>query len=267
MTASTLTLHSDDGAVAEVHAQGAQLSRWTPAGGQERLFLSSRAVIAPGVSIRGGIPVIFPQFAEQGPLAKHGFARTQVWDCVDHQAGVCRWALESNAATRALWPHEFRCELRVQIGGPRLHVELLIINRGDTPMRFTVALHSYLRVGAIDAVRVQGLQNLRYRDKTRGNAEFEETAPALAIDGEVDRIYLDAPSSVLLVEPERRLRIEQQGFADTVIWNPGPVLGATLKDLEDAGYQRMLCVEAASVGQPVELAPGANWRGSQTLVA
>jgi D-hexose-6-phosphate mutarotase len=34
---------------------------------------------------RGGVPVIFPQFAEHGPLIKHGFARNLLWNFVDER--------------------------------------------------------------------------------------------------------------------------------------------------------------------------------------
>ena len=41
---------------------------------------------------------------------------------------------------------------------------------------------------------------------------------------------------------------------------------AVIADLPAGGYARFLCVEAASVGVPVQLAPGAHWQGSQCLV-
>ena len=34
-------------------------------------------------------------------------------------------------------------------------------------------------------------------------------------------------------------------------------------DTED--YMKMVCVEAAQIGSPVELKPGTSWSGSQTL--
>lgn len=260
-----LTLQAADGARAEIHAQGAHLTSWRNAAGDEPLFLSARSGFASGAAIRGGVPVIFPQFASEGPLPKHGFARTQPWALVGQQAGHVRWALQDNEATRAIWPHPFLCELSVDIGGPQLKITLSVRNTGDAPMIFTAALHTYLRVAAIADVRVLGLKGLRYRDSANGNAEHIERAEELAIVGEVDRIYFDAPAQLDLVEPARRLQIAQQGFSDTVVWNPGAEKGAALADMEDAGYQRMLCIEAALIGRPVHLAPGENWGGSQTL--
>src|SRR5512146_3353582 len=68
-------LHGPDGAQAEVYLHGAQVTSWKAADGLERLFLSERSDFLPGSAIRGGVPVIFPQFNELGPLIKHGFAR------------------------------------------------------------------------------------------------------------------------------------------------------------------------------------------------
>jgi glucose-6-phosphate 1-epimerase len=63
------------------------------------------------------------------------------------------------------------------------------------------------------------------------------------------------------------MRVTASGFPDTVIWNPGPEKAAALVDMEPDGYRSMLCIEAAVIGQPVKLEPGAAWRGTQTLAA
>jgi hypothetical protein len=68
--------------------------------------------------------------------------------------------------------------------------------------------------------------------------------------------------------PRRRatLRIDQsRGFRDTVVWNPHADKARALTDMPDDDWPRMLCVEAAAVGERVELAPGEAWEGSQTL--
>ncbi len=82
----------------------------------------------------------------------------------------------------------------------------------------------------------------------------------------MDRIYFDA-GPVTVQEAQRTLDVSAAGFPDVVVWNPGPVLGAALGDMEPDGYRRMLCVEAAAIGQAVVLGPGRSWTGSQTLRA
>ena len=66
---------------ATLYLQGAHLTSWVPAGGAEVLFVSELARFAPGESIRGGVPICFPQFAELGPLPMHGFAHIAEWQC------------------------------------------------------------------------------------------------------------------------------------------------------------------------------------------
>ncbi len=73
-----------DGARFEVYLHGAHVTSWLPAGEiADRLFLSGSSQFAPGAAIRGGVPVCFPQFADQGPLPMHGFARVAAWELVE----------------------------------------------------------------------------------------------------------------------------------------------------------------------------------------
>lgn len=75
-------VQSPDGAQATVLLHGAQVISWVPAGGANQLYLSTKAVIAPGQAVRGGVPVVFPQFAQRGPdtsLPRHGLLRTRAW--------------------------------------------------------------------------------------------------------------------------------------------------------------------------------------------
>lgn len=255
------------GARASIDPQGAHVLSWSPAAGDERLFLSARSIFEDGVAIRGGVPMIFPQFAGEGPLPKHGFARNRRWQLIEQQAYQAHWQLQADAQTLAIWPHRFICNLVVTLAERELLVELQIENVDTQPQTFTAALHTYFRVGEIADARIEGLQGLRYRDSTQGTREFDETSASLSISGEIDRIYFDTPTSLLLREKQRALRVEQSGFIDTVVWNPGAERGAALADLEPEGYRRMLCIEAATVGRPTTLEPGQRWSGSQRLVA
>lgn len=263
-----IPLRANDGATAEIHMRGAHLTCWTPVGeSASRLFVSDRAIYAEGVPIRGGVPVIFPQFAGEGPLPKHGFARTAPWRLREQQddCAVFEWA--DDDSTRAHWPHAFAARLSVTIGGTALTVALDITNTGSSPFHFTTALHTYLAVQDIADAQVLGLQELHYRDTAQGGRMAREADAALRIVGEVDRNYFATPPSLKLRDGSRTLRVEQTGFLDTVVWNPGAATSANFKDLAPDDYQRFLCIEAATIAQPVALPPGGQWHGSQRLIA
>lgn len=266
-------LVAPDGARARVSLQGGHILSWQPAGAREQLYLSPRSEFVAGKAIRGGVPVCFPQFAERGPLAKHGFARTLPWELVSHDTGkedsLAVLRLRDSEATRAVWPHAFELELSVRIGGRELDIELACENLGDAPLQFTAALHTYLRVADLDDVSVEGLAGLRYWDSIKQAEALQRMD--LLLTGEkgvldLDRIYFGVNERPLLVTEDRRqVVIRQQGFEDAVVWNPGPERCARLADMPPEGWSEMLCVEAASIGRPVVLQPGESWVGRQSL--
>lgn len=268
-----LVLRAADGAQARLHPHGGQLLSWIPAGeAEDRLYLSPISEAAPGVAIRGGVPVIFPQFAGEGPLPKHGFARTMRWsrqgaDGLGQNSATASLVLRDNDHSRALWPQAFSALLEVRVSGDALEIRFSVRNTGEKAFQFTTALHTYLRVDDLAEVDLLGLQGLRYRDSAAGGVERREEGSALRFDGEVDRIYFDAPPRLLLRDGQRALEVRQRGFADTVVWNPGAAKAAALADLPPGDYRRFVCVEAACVGTPIQLAPGASWSASQTLRA
>jgi len=66
----------------EVFDQGAQVTRWAPAGADPVLYVSSALRLQSGRPIRAGVPVCWPWFGphpiDTGKPA-HGFARTSSW--------------------------------------------------------------------------------------------------------------------------------------------------------------------------------------------
>lgn len=267
-----LELTAPDGARATVSLDGGHLLSWQPAGAPEQLYLSPRSEFTAGKAIRGGVPVCFPQFAERGPLPKHGFARTARWELVSQEQGkddaLAVLRLRDSDATRKTWPQAFELELSVRVSGRSLDIELACENRGEAAFSFTAALHSYFRVADLDAVSVEGLSGLRYFDSVLQRESTERMA--LLLPGEkgvldLDRIYFGVDRELVLAEDGRRLSIAQQGFEDAVVWNPGPERCAKLADMPPEGWKEMLCIEAATVGRPVELPAGESWVGRQSL--
>ncbi|GGB99693.1 D-hexose-6-phosphate mutarotase [Oxalicibacterium flavum] len=260
--------------------QGAQVLSWRASDGRERFYLSVQtggakqgeadaSTLSP--AIRGGVPICFPQFSVRGPILKHGFARAVPWtleSLVNHDAerSVAVLTLRDDARTRSIWPCSFVAQLTVALEADRLALTLQVTNSGDEAWPFTGALHSYLHVDDIAKAELAGLQGTHYQDATADNVEVIDPDGSIRIDAELDRVYLAPPASVQLREEGKpALQIGKTGFTDTVVWNPGPQLVQTLKDMPDDDWRHMLCVEAACASAPVIMQPGQTWIGSQVL--
>ncbi|MES2944107.1 MAG: D-hexose-6-phosphate mutarotase [Pseudomonadota bacterium] len=275
---------------------GAHVLSWTTADGQERLYLSPRALIDGQSAIRGGVPICFPQFNNRvlngQTLPKHGFARTESWtlQSVEQTAtfATARLRLGSNEATRKLWPHEFVATLTVELAADRLCLVFEVQNTGLQAWPFALALHTYLQVQDISQTRLLGLEGLVFWDGVQHLTQPEvrslqlATGPdsALGFDAETDRVYEDVHRDA---EADRPIHVTQANFevrqqsgdtvrlsqsaslTDTVVWNPGVDRCAALNDMPPDGYRHMLCVEAACINSPVNLAAGQSWSGWQAL--
>jgi len=261
-----------DGARVEVYAHGAQVTSWKPASGEERLFLSGRSTFEPNAAIRGGVPIIFPQFGGMGALPKHGFARVLEWETVragrtSTGRGEAHFRLTASPKTRSTWNHSFSASLVVGVEGMSLALALSVINEDAAPFQFTAALHTYLLVDDVRSSILKGLEGATFRDSAAGGVEKRQEDAELRVAGEVDRIYLGVGAPLEVRDAMRRTRIAMRGFSDVVVWNPGAARGSALPDMDPGGWLRMLCVEAAAVGTPVRLEPGERWTGQQTLTA
>jgi glucose-6-phosphate 1-epimerase len=247
-------LRAPDGAEAIVTLYGAHLVSWKGADGRQRLFCSAQSALDGSKAIRGGVPVIFPQFAEQGKGLRHGFARVSNWHLLDSGVedgeAIALFTLAEEDLkpeyTRA-WRYSFSLALRVGIKGNTLSMKLEVRNTGEDAMPFAAALHTYYLVDGIGQVRVSGI------------------APApLAIDGNFDEIYRDIGGEIGIDTGSLTLQHRQAGFTDAVVWNPGAADAAALSDMDDAEYQRFVCVEPA-VLKLVMLEEDEVWRGSYSV--
>lgn len=245
-----------DGAAAIVTLYGAHIVSWHGADGAERLFCSARSALDGSRAIRGGVPVIFPQFAARGDGMRHGFARVSTWRLADsgvgEQGAFAVFVLtrpDLSPAIAATWQHGFELRLTVALQGQKLALSLDVRNTGDDEFAFCAALHSYYSVDALAAVRIKGME-----------------ADALRIDDKLDRIYRDATATITLAHGTGALALTQSGFRDAVVWNPGPSDAKTLADMEDDDYLRFVCIEPALI-VPASLKPGAAWRGEHQVTA
>lgn len=266
-----LRLSTAAGASAVLTLYGAQLVSWMPARGQERLYLSEQAVCDGRSPIRGGVPVCFPQFAAEGRLPRHGFARTMSWSVIEQRAGddfaLATLTLSDDPDTRIHWPHRFNLELTAAIEDDRLDIELAVHNRGQTSFAFAAALHTYLRVTEVETCQLEGLYGFEYRDALEGNTLRRESGDVLRVEAALDRVYHNVSRPLLLRDDGGALGIHAQGFPDVVVWNPWEDGLSRCTDMAPGDFRRMLCVEAAAVRERIDLPPEQSWVGRQTLVA
>ncbi|MEP6858904.1 MAG: D-hexose-6-phosphate mutarotase, partial [Gemmatimonadales bacterium] len=186
---STVLLSHPSGSSADVYLNGAHVTSWIPAGGKEVLFMGKTATFAPGDPIRGGIPVVWPQFANIGALPQHGFARKTEWQLAENadpsdDPSSVKLVLTDDHRTRELFPYHFRTELTVTIDDKSLQVKLDAFNTGDELFTFTAALHTYIAVADIRESALRGLTGKWYLDKTQGGNETKDEAKKLVISDE-----------------------------------------------------------------------------------
>ncbi|MBH2067327.1 MAG: D-hexose-6-phosphate mutarotase [Burkholderiales bacterium] len=264
-----VTIRAADGAQATVTLYGGHLVAWQTSDGQERLFCSRDSALDGSRAIRGGVPVIFPQFGARGTGMRHGFARVATWQLESTgDADGAAWAqfilqhTDLPDAIATTWPWAFTLRLRVAVQGLSLELQLSVHNTGEQAFPFSAALHSYFAIDQLGEARIGGLQRVRYSDETPQDALQAEEL--LQFADKLDRIYYQLPGALTLQSGSHTLRLVQQGFTDAVVWNPGAQDAAALPDLADDEYQRFICIEPALI-QPDTLAAGAQWTGRQHL--
>jgi glucose-6-phosphate 1-epimerase len=274
-----VVLKDATGCSAEVYLYGGHVTSWKNEKGEELLFLSNKALFEPPKAIRGGIPICFPQFSNIGPLMAHGFARNRIWSIdTDPQIGPAPNSsgafidliLKPSEEDSKTWPHSFEYRLRVEVG-PGGILTLTSRIRNTNPdgksFSFTFAYHTYFSVSDISEVRVEGLETLDYLDNLRERTRLTEQGDAITFEGELDRIYLEAPRKIAILDHEknRTFVVIKDGLPDAVVWNPWDKKAKAMSDFGDEEYKHMVCVEAATIEDPVTLKPSEEWTGRLQL--
>jgi glucose-6-phosphate 1-epimerase len=267
-------IHIDNGlAKASISVYSGQVLSFQPATETaDLMFLSDKAYYAEGKAIKGGVPVCWPWFGpdpEGLGRPSHGFVRNRLWNMVSTSttpegATQVILGLKDTEETRAIWPQAFELMIAITVG-TTLAVELITRNLGDTAFAVTQAFHTYFLVGDINRVQVLGLENTQYLDKADGGVEKTQMG-GITIASEVDRIYLDVTNELVIDDAAlaRRIRIKSSGSKSVVVWNPWVKIAASMADLDDADYQRLLCVETTNAATDIVEVPA---HGEFRLVA
>lgn len=265
--------------------QGAQVLSYQRLGEPPLLWLSDQAIFRQGKSVRAGVPVCWPWFGnlqrnpqavqamyhgEQAPA--HGLARTRDWQLLGIEEAAeglrIEFSLPQALGDLPGWPHEVELKLLIEMG-TQLKMTLSSFNQGNDSVTISQALHSYFAVSDVRQARVEGVDNLGYIE-TLADWELRQQHGALGFAGETDRIYLQTPDLLKIIDPQwnRRITLHSTGSRSAVIWNPWTERARELTDMADDGWQRMLCIETANVwDDAVTLAPGASHSLSVTIAS
>ena len=144
-----------------------------------------------------------------------------------------------------------------------MRLALRVRNTGNDAFSFAAALHTYFKVDDLAAVTIDGLEHTLYSDQTSSPPQCgRQSERLLRCPDQLDRIYHAIPGDLALWTGSGTLRLQQQGFNDAVVWNPGAA--AALSDLADEEFRHFICIEAALI-DPCRLEPGQEWLGVHQL--
>merc|ERR1712054_702450 len=118
------------GSTCKISLYGAHVLSWKPAGQEDQIFLGEMAQVGkPGVAIRGGVPICWPQFAGFENAVdtcklKHGFVRTSANRIVERRSeDSVSLALTADDQTRKSWAKDFKFVYTVSLGSGSVRME------------------------------------------------------------------------------------------------------------------------------------------------
>ena len=262
---------TSDHATAEIYLHGAHVTDFQKKGEPPLLFMSQCSRFAEGQPIRGGVPIIFPWFGPREGAPAHGFTRIAPWvlnEITTQSGGGVSLRFGFPASALSTMGPPFAAFYVVTVTDC-LRMDLHVVNTSpDQPFSFENCLHTYFAVADIPAVSVRGLKGVAYQDKVDNFTRKTETADAIIVTGETDRVYLDTTTEVEILDPgyRRRLTVAKSGSASTVVWNPWIAKAQQMADFGNDEYRRMICVESGNVaGNRLTLAPGETSTLSVTI--
>jgi len=198
-----------------VPERGGIVTRWQLRG-QDILYLDAERFTNPELTVRGGVPILFPicgnlpgnSYTIEGQpytLKQHGLARDLPWQVSDRSTQECvsiTLTLESSDITRALYPFDFHLAFTYRLRGNSLELEQQVTNRGDQPMPFSLGFHPYFQTSDKSQLQFEipatQLVNQRTGESHRfsGQFDFEQD--------EIDVIFRELSGQVATVSDRAR---------------------------------------------------------------
>lgn len=244
---------------------------------QEILYLDAERFANPNLSVRGGIPILFPicgnlpdntytYKGQQYQLKQHGFARDLPWTVVESSESINHLVsltivLDSNDQTRAVYPFDFQLAFTYELKDNCLELRQRYTNHSTEPMPFSTGLHPYFCTSDKTQLEFE-LPASEYQNQITkdvhpfaGTFDFDQDELDLAFS----RIYARSAS---VTDQRRRLKIVlsySDLYSTLVFWT---VKGKDYYCLEPWSAPR----NALNTGEHLtQLAPGETYEASVKL--
>ncbi|WP_297484108.1 D-hexose-6-phosphate mutarotase [Sulfurimonas sp.] len=235
-------------ASAKIALQGAHIFSFKRSD-EELLWLSSESAFDNGSAIRGGIPICWPRFGNlDTSLPQHGFARIFLFELVSvseesNMLTTVHMKLKSSKESRKIWDYAFELDILFYIS-ETLKIEMKTTNSDEKEFLLTEAFHTYFKVSKITDVQIFGLENRHYIDTLIDKEVVQEGS--IKIDKEVDRIYKESSSLIVLEDSDKKIHIEACNSNSVIVWNPWIEKCAKMNGMQKEGYKKFVCIESAN---------------------
>jgi glucose-6-phosphate 1-epimerase len=210
-----------------------------------------------GKTYRGGVPVLFPQFANVGNLRKHGFVRDIVWELMyefqDEKQSIIEYDCNINNDDYAEWPHNAKLNLFCEMSKNLITIKLIVINNDNKPFEFTGGLHPYFAISSRDVLTINGLESAPFKDA------YPTIPFNLNSNKTIERLY-ETNNSINFFNGENWLSLKCKGFDNWMIWNPGEEGTKSINDLPNDEWSKFICIEPIII-KPKILEPGELYIG------
>lgn len=216
-----------------VPERGGIISSWRIQG-QNILYLDKERFANPQLSIRGGIPILFPicgnlpdnlfiYHNKQYSLKQHGFARDSSWNVVaksTNNSAKISLNLTSNKDTKLIYPFDFELNFSYEIQGNKLTINQAYKNNSDYPMPFSAGLHPYFWCRDKSKIELD-IPATEYQNQLTQQTHSLQNSLDYNQD-EIDIIFKSINSNTTgFTDHERRLKLTMnfsELFSNIVVW-------------------------------------------------
>tara|TARA_B100000945_G_C20323934_1_gene569046 strand:+ start:166 stop:1035 length:870 start_codon:yes stop_codon:yes gene_type:complete len=213
--------------------RGGLLTNWT-CNGEKILYFDQIRFLNKNLSIRGGVPILFPICGNIDPdcllfgsnysqLPQHGFARDIKWDFKLNKANESlNLSLKDNQYTKKYYPFSFEVKIDILIKIDCLIFEVEIINNSINQMPISFGLHPYFNISDF-----KNIEFINYPliciDQKRNNIELSLDALNNVNEGIDLLMYSSGSLSFKDYAHNRKITLSNpHPFDISVVWSDPP---------------------------------------------